>query len=91
MKSQDVQEKTFAVTKWRQGYDMDEVDAVLARVSATLAEQEQGRPAAVDAMTADEVVHARFSPTKFREGYDQDQVDDFLDKVAAALRELGGR
>ncbi|MBF4572157.1 DivIVA domain-containing protein [Herbiconiux sp. VKM Ac-1786] len=91
MNARDVQEKTFAVTKWRQGYDMDEVDAVLERVSTTLAEHEQGRPAAVDAMTADEVVNARFAPTKFRQGYDQDQVDDFLDRVAVALRELAAR
>ncbi|WP_310796085.1 DivIVA domain-containing protein [Herbiconiux gentiana] len=91
MNARDVQEKTFAGTKWREGYDIEEVDAMLARVAETLTAYEEGRAAPGQVLTGDEVVHQRFSQTKFRAGYDQDQVDDFLDRVAVALRELEGR
>lgn len=91
MKSQDVQEKTFVGTKWREGYEIDQVDSLLARVQQTLVAYEEGRAAAGEIVTADEVVRSRFNQTKFRAGYDQDQVDDFLDKVAVALREREAR
>ncbi|NQX34708.1 DivIVA domain-containing protein [Herbiconiux sp. VKM Ac-2851] len=87
MKSQDVQEKTFLGTKWREGYEIDQVDSLLARVRQTLVAYEEGRAATGEVVTTDDVVHARFNQTKFRAGYDQNQVDDFLDKVAVTLRE----
>jgi DivIVA domain-containing protein len=80
----DVAAKRFAPTKWREGYDQQQVDDFLARVQATLAEYERGRPA--DPLTAEDVVASRFLPTRFRVGYSQDQVDDFLDEVVVELR-----
>ena len=71
---------------------MDDVDAFLERVHATLAAYEGGTTSGV--LSTADVVAARFQPTKFREGYDQDEVDDFLDEVVAELRRhesAGGR
>ncbi len=81
----DVAAKRFAQTKWREGYDQQQVDDFLARVQRTLAEYERGRPA--DPVTAEQVVASRFQPTRFRTGYAQDEVDDFLDAVVVELRQ----
>lgn len=84
MLAQDVVATRFTPTRFREGYDQDQVDDLLDKITATFAAVEQGR--GPGALTADEVVAARFQPTKFREGYDQDQVDAFLDQVVTALR-----
>jgi len=84
MLAQDVVATRFTPTRFREGYDQDQVDDLLDKITATFAAVEQGR--GQGALTADEVVAARFQPTKFREGYDQDQVDAFLDQVVTALR-----
>jgi DivIVA domain-containing protein len=88
--ARDVTEKRFTPTRFRDGYAMEDVDAFLERVRATLAAYEQGTAVGVLA----DVVAARFQPTRFREGYDQDEVDDFLDQVVVELRgrqSTGGR
>ena len=85
MRAEDITAKKFGTTKWREGYDMDQVDDLLARATATLAAYERG-DAKRPALTADDVVKSRFNQTKFRAGYDQDHVDDFLDEVIIALR-----
>ncbi len=85
----DVSAKKFSLTKWREGYDVDQVDDLLAQVEATFASYEQGRR--VVPLTADEVASARFNPTKFRTGYGQQEVDDFLDQVVVALRQYEAR
>ncbi|GIG29523.1 DivIVA domain-containing protein [Cellulomonas marina] len=77
----------FAATKFREGYDQDEVDELLDRAAAALDVVAAG---GVPDLTADEVLSAKFQATKFREGYDQDEVDDFLDRVVAALRVVDG-
>ena len=79
----DIRSARFAATKFREGYDITEVDALLERIAATFEHPAGGR---VGSLTADDVLNARFQATKFREGYDQDEVDDFLDTVVLALR-----
>ncbi|MER7015423.1 DivIVA domain-containing protein [Saccharopolyspora sp. NPDC000359] len=58
------------------GYDVDEVDALLDRVAATLRGD--------DSLTADEVRCAAFSEAEAG-GYDPDEVDSLLDLVAEHL------
>lgn len=84
MRAQDVAGRRFAVTKWREGYDMEQVDALLERGASTLADLQRGRDGAGH-LTSEGVRSSRFSPTKLRQGYDQDEVDDFLDELAAEL------
>lgn len=69
----------FPQTSFREGYDIDQVDAYVAQLAAVL-------DGSSPPVTADEVLHARFGYTKFRAGYDQDAVDDLLDEVATTLR-----
>nr|MBP1191245.1 DivIVA domain-containing protein [Frigoribacterium sp. PvP032] len=88
MRAEDVQAKRFSPVKFREGYDMADVDAFLARVQSVMAADDEGRTGAPDMMPED-VVNARFTPTKFREGYHQDQVDDFLDEIVADLHRRG--
>lgn len=75
----------FTVTKFREGYDQNEVTAFLQRASAALAAWEGGT--GVRDLTADDVVGYRFATTKFDNGFDQDEVDALLDRITAALRE----
>ncbi|KAA5826064.1 DivIVA domain-containing protein [Saccharopolyspora hirsuta] len=63
-------------TAGERGYDVDEVDALLDRVAATLR--------GVDALTADEVRSAEFREAEAG-GYDPDEVDALLDLVAEHL------
>ena len=80
----DVLNHKFSATKFREGYDQDEVDAFLDRVSVTLQGIERGE-STPGAVTPQEVGDVKFKATKFREGYDQDEVDDFLDLVRERL------
>lgn len=66
-------------TKFREGYDIDQVDAFVERAAAAL----DGTGALV---APADVLNARFKATKFAEGYDQDAVDDLLDQVVLSLR-----
>jgi DivIVA domain-containing protein len=75
----DVLNSKFQATKFRDGYDADEVDDFLDRVVTTL-RGDTARP-----LTADDVRSVQFARTKFREGYDIDEVDALLDRVIAAL------
>lgn len=79
----ELRSTAIARTRWREGYDVDEVDAAVQRCVAAVDARAHGlRPE----LTAEEVLALRFRSTKFREGYDQDVVDDLLDRVVAALR-----
>jgi DivIVA domain-containing protein len=97
MRAQDVAEKRFQPTKYRNGYDQQDVDDLLDRVQATLIVAEggtiptTGRLATAKPLRPEDVKGARFRVSRWREGYDQDQVDDFLDDVVAELRRLGKR
>ncbi|MBO1752047.1 DivIVA domain-containing protein [Actinotalea sp. BY-33] len=79
----EVRSARFTPTKFREGYEPEQVDALMARVAAGLDAAATGEAPGV---TAEDVLNARFKATKFTEGYDQDQVDDFLDRVVASLR-----
>jgi DivIVA domain-containing protein len=82
--SADVLNQKFAATKFREGYDQDEVDDFLDRVVETLKEQE-GAGRAAKSLTAWDIGQVRFQTTKWREGYDQQEVDAFLDRVRERL------
>ena len=66
----------FTVTRFGEGYDMQEVDDFLDRCDRALATGD-------GSVTAQSVREMRFSPTRFREAYRMDEVDDFLDSVLA--------
>ncbi|WP_347177365.1 DivIVA domain-containing protein [Glycomyces sp. L485] len=66
------------------GYKVDEVDAFLDRVEATLAGEPVGSPVTADEVD-DVVFRVRFG------GYDEWQVDVYLDRVARQLAELEER
>jgi DivIVA domain-containing protein len=84
--SADVVNARFAPTKFREGYDQDEVDTFLDRAAAALRAWESAAGASAG-LTPEQVVAQRFQPTKFRAGYDQDAVDRYLDQLVVALRE----
>ncbi len=90
LSSSEVTHAKFTETKFRQGYDVTEVDQYLSLLSQTLKVHESGRSmlsSASELITPDSVLDHRFTVTKFRPGYDAVEVDDFLDEVLAALRE----
>ncbi|MFB6724561.1 DivIVA domain-containing protein [Kribbella sp. NPDC056345] len=70
----------FTRVRWREGYDIDEVNAFVERLAATV----EGRY--VDApVTAADIRNASFTPVRFREGYSVDEVDAFLDQAAQGM------
>lgn len=75
----DVLNAKFQATKFRWGYDQNEVDDFLDQVVATL---KGGRT-----LHAHDVRTHEFRRTRFREGYAIDDVDALMDAVA---RTLGG-
>ena len=81
----DVRAKRFATTRFREGYEPGDVDAILERAAAALDDVAAHRATHLT-LTAEQLQNAKFRATKFREGYDQDVVDDFLDTVVKALR-----
>lgn len=97
--AEDIVVKQFQPTKFREGYQQDQVDELLDRTVRELQrldkEQQQlqqairlDRPVTHTApvITPDEVMNARFKPTRFRDGYSRNQVDDFLNVIVTALR-----
>jgi len=72
-------------TRFRDGFAIDEVDALIERCVEALRACEQGRPSPI---APEEIVRAQFRHVRFREAYDADAVDDLLDSVVARLREL---
>ncbi|WP_052436714.1 DivIVA domain-containing protein [Georgenia sp. SUBG003] len=80
----------FRPTRFREGYDQDEVDDFLDTVTAVLRSHEAGER--VDAVAAAELCrNASFRPTKFREGYDQHEVDDLIAALEQGLLAIAGR
>jgi hypothetical protein len=88
--SRDVAAASFPIVKWRVGYEIDEVTAMLVGASETLDSHERRvrHPAPV---TAAQASGALFHPTKFRDGFDRNAVDEYLDRVREALRRYEGR
>lgn len=85
----EVSSLQFSQTKFREGYNVQQVDALLERIRVALENIEQ-RPGSPVGLTAADVLGARFSVTRFRAGYDQDEVDKALDSVITTLREAQG-
>ena len=90
----DVLNARFMPTKFREGYEMAEVDQFLDQIARTLGRLEAGYTSDADGgrlVAPDDVRNKQFVATKFRGGYDVDQVDDFLDKVQVTLTEYVAR
>lgn len=76
-------ELRFTRIRFREGYNMDDVDEFFRRAHHAL-ESRDG------SVTASEVHSVRFRPVRVKEGYDMGEVDEELDSVAAALQLLEG-
>lgn len=70
----DIRNKTFQTVRFREGYDVDEVDDFLDEV---IDRMKAGNP-----MTAAELAARTFQTVRFKEGYDVAEVDGFLDELA---------
>jgi DivIVA domain-containing protein len=70
----------FSPVKFREGYDMSEVDDFVDRVMATVNGLPVDRP-----VTVDEIRSVQFSPVRIREGYDVTEVDLFLEEAEGWL------
>ena len=81
--SAEVASKTFSLTKFREGYSVDDVREFLQTAAAALENPPRAK------LTAADVAGVRFQPTRFRSGFDQDEVDDYLDRIASALNKRG--
>ncbi|WP_405060439.1 DivIVA domain-containing protein [Kribbella sp. NBC_01505] len=71
----------FTRVRWREGYDMAEVDAFLERLLATVEGRYVEQP-----VTADEIREVSFTPVRLTHGYSVDEVDVFLDSAEKLLR-----
>ncbi len=76
-------ELRFARARFREAYNMDDVDAFLLRAHDAL-ESRDG------SITASDVRDVRFRPVRWNEGYRMGPVDKELDRVAAAFERLEG-
>jgi DivIVA domain-containing protein len=75
----------FARTRYRPGYSITEVDALIERIEATLGL----RPRYGPPVTASEVAAAQFRLVRIRSGYEAQEVDEALDSYQELLREQG--
>ncbi|WP_186329382.1 DivIVA domain-containing protein [Agrococcus jejuensis] len=83
----EIVEQMFSTTRFRAGYDQDQVDHWLDGVVATMRQHLAGSHEA-GPIRADDVAAVQFTQTRFRDGYDMAEVDDFLDRVHATLAAL---
>ncbi|KFI91666.1 hypothetical protein BISA_0953 [Bifidobacterium saguini DSM 23967] len=70
----DIETKTFQTVRFKEGYDVDEVDVFLDQV---VARAKAGNP-----MTPAEIAAQTFQTVRFKEGYDTGEVDEFLTELA---------
>jgi len=90
--AEDVRSRKFSTTKFREGYDIEEVDGYLDEIGQTLQSLETGAAPTTPGLLGPEDVLAKvFDTVKFREGYAIDEVDDLLDVVVQALQEHKAR
>jgi DivIVA domain-containing protein len=75
----------FTKTRFREGYDMRDVDRFLTTARRNLLFYE-GSTSEQPSLSAADVVGVRFLPTRYRGGYDQDQVDTLLDQIVETLQ-----
>lgn len=74
----------FQAAKFREGYDTEEVDTLLEKLSQVAQRADQAELSTLPRT----IVDARFQVTKFREGYDMIDVDNLLDEVLVQLKEI---
>ena len=84
--AQQVLDTTFTATKFREGYDVEQVDIYLDDVSATLKAYEAGGRPGTGLLTSAAAGDVRFSATKWREGYEVTEVDELIDAIVGTLR-----
>lgn len=82
--SGEVAEASFTPTRFRGGYDAQEVDPLIDAVVTTLRAYEQGNPGAAT-ITSAVVSGAGFAQTSIRRGYDPQEVDTLLDRIVTTL------
>ena len=88
LSSDDVRSARFTATKFREGYEILEVDHVLDTAADTLEHLERGQTVKADGtplLTPNDLLAARFTSTRLREGYDVVEVDDLLDEIITTL------
>jgi DivIVA domain-containing protein len=71
-------EGSFTHVRWREGYDIGQVDAFIERAAEELASP-------TPAMRPADVRAARFRPVRVREGYEMAEVDAYLDELEQRL------
>ncbi|WP_020391155.1 DivIVA domain-containing protein [Kribbella catacumbae] len=76
-------EPLFTRVRWREGYDVSDVDAFIERLMATVEGRYVEHP-----VTADDIRNVIFTPVRLREGYAVGEVDAFLDQALQSM--LGG-
>jgi len=74
-------ESLFTRVRWREGYDIADVDAFIERLTATIEGRSIDQP-----VTVDDIRNVIFTPVRFREGYDVQEVDTFLDLAVQSLQ-----
>ena len=74
-----IPEPAFDTTKWREGYDLAEVDAFIAGVVPELRRLMRPDPA-----LAQRIATATFTPRRLRVCYDMFSVDSYLDVLQQA-------
>lgn len=77
--------RRFTRTRYRAGYAMADVDALIDKIEATLGV----RPRYGPPVTAADVHAAQFRLVRLRTGYEMRQVDEALDAYEEQLREQG--
>lgn len=87
----DILAKVFSTSRYREGYDIDEVDSFLDALAANYrildGVPEHGDHAMALDLTPQLIVDQRFKTARFAESYDMSDVDEFLDAIVADLHE----
>ncbi len=77
--------RRFSLTRYRPGYSIVDVEALIERIEATLGL----RPRYGPPITAAEVNAAQFRLVRLKPGYEMREVDEALDRYEEQLREQG--
>ena len=79
----------FVTTRFKAGYDLEEVDVFIEGIAAALRAWETGPVSGPSyrILTSDDVSSKRFSATSLREGYEQGAIDLFMDEAVRTLQD----
>jgi DivIVA domain-containing protein len=77
--------RRFTCTRYRPGYSIAEVDALIEQIEATLGLRARYGPP----VTASQVAAAKFRLVRLRPGYEMREVDDALDRYQEQLEGQG--